>query len=228
MPTDVELIERPRCAMRVACEIAAIEQQTIRNWRKSDGLHIGKFEAAGWRFSALDVGEMCILAGLRAMGFPVADCIKLAHEQRSNLRSLLINRLFHGFWSKGSIEQVDHATGAIRVLYLDQIGERVIKKLALPSPPRRLPKNAEIAVRMVDAIFDYFESPPGMLRWKRWRDRVVERGGKIPFTQAAAELGAPEWFLRAVTKAEPRHDLIAIVAPRAPKVVERLEGVTLQ
>ena len=228
MSTDVELIERPRCAMRVACEVAAIEQQTIRNWRKFDGLRIGKLEAAGWRFSALDVGEMCILAGLRAMGFSVADCIALAREQRSNLRSMFLNRLFHGFWSKGGIEQVDHATGAIRVLYLDQIVERVIRNLALPLPAQPLPKNHEIAVRMVDAIFDYFESPPGMFRWRKWRDSVLERGGKIPFAKAAAELGAPEWFLRAVTKAEPRHDLIAIVAPRAPKVIERLAGVELQ
>ena len=116
----------------------------------------------------------------------------------------------------------------VRTLYFDQLVERVITKLALPLPTKSLPPRTEIAVRMVNSIFDYFFSPPGLLRWKRWRDSVIARGGKISFPQAAAELGAPEWFLRAVTKAEPRHDLIAIVAPRAPKVVERLEGVELQ
>jgi hypothetical protein len=61
---------------------------------------------------------------------------------------------------------------------------------------------------------------------------AVERGGNIPIDQAAAELGAPAWFLRALIVAlatEAGGDQIAVaVRPKAPRVAPYLAGVTLQ
>ena len=225
-------IERPKCRAAKACEIAGVPVQTLREWRMTHGLRLGKLKGAsgnvGYLFSTIDVAELCLIPVFRAMGYAPPDAVKHARDQRQGLRSVLIDRLAHGFWNLSRFEELNHESGMVRTLYFDQLVERVITKLALPLPDKPLPKNRDVAERMTNAILDYFFSPPGMIRWRKWRDSVLERGGKISFAQAAAELGAPEWFLRAVTKAEPRHDLIAIVAPRAPKVLERLEGVTLQ
>jgi hypothetical protein len=212
-----------------ACKVAGLDTTLVRMWRKREGLRIGKFTSAGeHRYSALDVAELTAVPALQALGFTVAAAIEIARKYlRPELKSVLINRLIHGFWSIGAFE-LDHASGfGKHVIYLDQIAERTIVGLALALPVNPLPK-AEVAERMMDAILDYAFSAPGFERWRKWRISVIERGGTIPFPQAAAELGVPEWFLRCVLRAKPQHDLIAIVKPHAPKVRAQLEGVTLQ
>ena len=134
---------------------------------------------------------------------------------------MLANRVVHGFWSLGAVEIPQTVSFAKRVVFLDQIAERVIDKLALPLPVNVMPRTPEIAARMVDAIFDYIESPPGRLRWQRWHESAIARGGNVPMAQAAAELGAPAWFLAvlaaALDKADAADCIAVAVRPKAPK-----------
>jgi hypothetical protein len=229
-------IEKPRWRAGIAAEIAGITTDLIGQWRQRIGLRLGKFEVGGWRFSALDIAELTCIPALRALGLSVEESIAIARKElRVNLRDALVNRLFHGFWSLGGY-QIAHETGlGTRTIYIDAIIERVIAKLALPLPAKPLPRTSQIAARMVDTVCDYCESPPGLLRWQRWRESVLARGVRISFGQAAAELGAPAWFLRAVIVATTNdrtaysdRAIIEIVRPRAPKVAANLEGVTLQ
>ena len=231
MPID---IERPRWRAAEACEVAGIADTTMpRMWRKHNGLRIGKYDAGGWRFSILDVAELTSLMALRALGFDPVSTVTLAHdEMRPNLADVLNNRLVHGFWSLGAIELDDAAAFGKRTLYLDQIAERVIVKLKLPLPVNPMPRTPAVAVRMVDAVFDYIESASGRARWSKWQTFAIKRGGNIPIDQAAAELGAPAWFLRALIVALASElgggQVAEAVRPKAPRLAPYLAGVTLQ
>jgi hypothetical protein len=73
------------------------------------------------------------------------------------------------------------------VLYLDGIGDRVITKLNVSLPDCRTMPPKRVALRMVDAIFDYVESPPGRLRWQRRAKhghRFSLRAPEAPLTSA--------------------------------------------
>jgi hypothetical protein len=230
MPID---IERPRSRAAEACEVAGADQMMIRLYRMSHGLRIGKFKPGGWIFSVLDVAELSTLVPLRALGFDPSSTVAIAHEHlRPNLADVLNNRLAHGIWSLGGIELDDAATFGKRTLYLDQIAERVIVKLELPLPVNPFPRTPGTALRMIDAIFDYVESPAGRVRWAKWQTSAIERGGNIPIPVAAAELGAHAWFLRALIIAlagELGGDQVTeAVRPRSPRVADHLKGVTLQ
>lgn len=231
MPIDVE---NPRWRAGKAAEIAGIDVNQIVVLRKRSGFAIGTWVKSEWRYSALDVAEMTLFAALRAMNFSVADALETARDARGNLKSLLVNRLVHGFWSKGGLEFPVGDIGT-QTLYFDAIGDRVMTKLSLPSPVRPMPRTTAIAVRMVDASFDYMESPSGVMRWRKWRTGVVARGGKTTFDDAAAELGVPHWFLivlhQVITgQAEPPGDplIVAAMQPRAPKASDHMTGVVLQ
>lgn len=227
-------IEKPRWRSGKAAEIAGLDVNLIGMMRKRSGFAIGTWRNSEFRFSALDVAETTLFVALRALAFPIPDALQTAHDQRGSLKSLLINRLVHGFWSKGGLVFPVGDFGS-QTLYFDAIGERVITKLALPLPVRPLPRSTETALRMVDAIFDYIESPSGALRWRRWRAAVVSRGGKTSFDEAAAELGAPHWFLTAMYQVvtgqadRPGDPLIVeAVLPRAKGASEHITGVVLQ
>lgn len=237
MAEKIAIVEKPRWSSREAAAIAGFEEHNIRLLRQKSGLRLGKMEGGLWKYSALDIAELTGFVALRSLGLGVDYALRTAKEfLRPNLRDLLVNRLIHGFWSLGAIEvPSDHEAGA-RVLYLDAIGERVISKLRLPLPVRPMPRTTEVAVKMVDACFDYMLSPPGLRRWKRWRESVVARGGKTSFDEAAAELGAPMWFLTAlhqVTTGEvvaptPNPAVVAAVKPHAAKASENLGGIYLR
>lgn len=226
-------IERPRWRAGEACEIAGITRDLLGMWRKHDGLKIGTLDVGGWRFSALDVAELAAIPALRAFGFEVGSAIKIAREHlRPTLRDILNNRLVYGFWSLSLIELDGDDVLGQRAIFLDQVAERVIVKLALPLPVDPMPRSPQIALRMVDAIFNYIESPPGRIRWRKWHLSAMERGGNIPIAQAAAELGAPRWFLIALDAVlhhmDSRDAIAEAVRPRAPKAAEHLRGITLQ
>jgi hypothetical protein len=221
-----------------AAEVAGLlNAQAINESRHRYRLHAGKPTGSGFKFSAVDICVLTALAPLRALGFDMQSAVDLAHRERRNFEDVLNNRLVHGFWSLGAI-MVPSADGSgHRVLYLDQVAERVIIKLALPLPRDPFPRTPDIACRMVDAIFDYFQSAPGILRWERWRDAAILHGGRVPFEQAAAELGAPAWFLRAVADVQRRHEVTdlritppinAAVRRVAPKMFPDVGAVLIQ
>lgn len=227
-------IERPRWRSGKAAEIAGVDVNLIGMMRKRSGFAIGTWQKTEYRFSAVDVAEMTLFVALRALNFAMPDALATARDQRGNLKSLLINRLVHGFWSKGGLVFPVGDFGS-QTLYLDAIGERVITKLALPLPIRPLPRTTEIALRMTDAVLDYIESPSGVLRWRKWRAGVVARGGTTSFDEAAAELGVPHWFLttlyQVVTGQSERPVdplIVGAMLPRVPKASEHMTGVVLQ
>jgi len=126
----------------------------------------------------------------------------------------------------------------------------VITKLKLPLPDCccTIPPTP-VALRMTDAIFNYIFSPPGLLRWQRWRTAVMNEGGTTTFDEAAAKLGAPFWFLvvlhqvirgdqgkagvkrvdRVIKGIEKPPPLIVdAVRPKIKKVAHNFEGIMLQ
>ena len=227
-------IEMPRWDSNEASDVAGFTYPVkVREWRMTYGLSIGKYTSKGWRYSALDIADLTTAFVFWQLGFAPGAAVKLAHDHmRGNLSDVLNNRLHHGFWSLGAIEIPATVTYAKRVVFLDQICERIITKLALALPANPWPRSPEIALQMADAILDYIESTPGLMRWKQWHKSAVARGGNVPITQAAAELGAPVWFLLALAAAlrstEAADDITEAVRPRAPKVAPYLVGVTLQ
>lgn len=227
-------LEATRWRSGRAAEIAGLDVDALPTLRKRSGLAVGTWRQSEFRFSAIDIAELSTFVALRALAFTVADAIETAHGQRRNLKDLMVNRVVHGFWSHGGLT-FPVADFATQTLYLDAIGERVISKLALPLPVRPIPRTVDVALRMVDAIFDYFESPPGVMRWRKWHAGVVARGGRTSFDEAAAELGAPVWFLVALQNAitgnaEPPADPVIVEAmrPRAPKASENMSGVVMR
>lgn len=226
-------IEKPRWRAAIACEVAGLgsgSPSSIRDWRREAGFRLGTLQSNGWRYSVLDVGELALAQTLRTLGLSREEAIRFAHGERRVLKGVLNDRLVHGFWSSSAVEVDDYSgpVHTVRRFYLADIGERVIKGLDLPLPVDPCPRNAATARKMADAILDYFFSPPGVMRWKKWRVSVIERGGSISFEKAAVELGAPQWFLRAVLRAGPQDNAIQIVDPRAVQVREQFEGVSLQ
>jgi hypothetical protein len=217
-------ITKPCWTSNQACEVAGFkEPQDIRDLHH-EGLKLGRRESTGWRYSDRDVAELVAIRALIALGFERRSAMTIARQHlRASLADVLINRLVHGFWSLSAVEIPETQSFGRRILYLDQVAERVITKLALPLPADPFPRTPEIAVRMVDAIFDYFQSAPGHLRWERWRDAAILHGGRVPFEQAARELGAPAWFLRAVADVQRRHEVTDLrITPPINEAVRRV------
>lgn len=224
-------LERPRWRAREAADIAGVDVNQVGMLRQRVGFAIGTWKGSEYRYSVLDVAEFtCMVALWRGLGLSPGEAVQEARDLRRDLKDLLVNRLVHGFWSLGAYA-VSESDLHRRLLYFDAIGERVITKLQLPLPVRPFPRSPEIAIRMVDAIMSYFESPPGIERWKRWHAALIKRGGKTTFDEAAAELGAPAWFLEALvgaTRNLPKPDdppIVKAVRPRAKP--EYFAGVTL-
>jgi hypothetical protein len=228
-------IERPIYRAGMAVEVAGIKSiDNLAMLRKREGLKIGSIRGGEYRYSILDNAELTAYPALTALGFTSAEAIETCREVlRPSLKDLLNNRLVHGFWSMGGLE-VEPAKDftAPLILYLDGIGERVITKLNLPLPVCREMPPTKIALAMVDAIFEYIYSPPGRARWVKWHAQAMTTPDQMAnFADAAAVLGAPEWFLRILIPLlsgggkqvfEPSVDPIVInaIRPRAPKVAE--------
>jgi len=236
-PTRID-IERPLYRAGPIAEIAGFKNtDNITMLRKREGLRIGVFRDDEYRYSILDAAELTAYMPLTtAFAFTSREAIDTCRDPlRPHLKNLLNNRLHHGFWSHGGlvVDEGDSITGP-KVLFLDGIGDRVITKLNVPLPDCRTVPPSPVALRMIDAIFNYVESPPGRLRWQRWRTAVMQKGGTTTFDEAAAVLGMPYWCLtlayQVATGSRVTGDpmIVKAVKPRAPKVVPSLEGMALQ
>jgi hypothetical protein len=193
--TDVsKIVETPCCRAGRAAQIAGMQRGQIAILRYRENLNFGTETPGGWTYSPLDVAELTC-----SLGLSVCEAVSVArNELRPILNAEFVNLLAHGFYSEGGYEVVDDAI--TRRLYADVVIERVVKELQLPLPVRPFPRTPEIALEMIEHIFRYFDSPPGALRWQRWCASAIARGG-VSLDQAAAELGAPFWFLRALAVA---------------------------
>jgi len=222
--------DKPRWRAGDAAAIAGILVNQLPMVRIRSGVSIGILKDREHLFSVVDVAELTAYVALRALGLPLPEAARKAHALRPELKDLFVNRLVHGFWSIGAYEVSSEGALYRRVLYFDAIGERVITKLQLPLPVRPRPCTPQVAVRMVDAIMNYFEQPPGIKRWNDWHAAVIKQASPT-WDDAAAVLGAPVWFLQALINAVrdmPKDDdtpIIKAVRPRAK--AEWVADVTL-